>query len=287
MVGVPTNLICGWSAQEITARLGISSAVFKRTGLGAREIAQIRQAGIRHLELSTNASFDYRNRKQVSEIARECERVGLNIASFHTALFDHLLHSGDERERTRAVREAMVLARTAIEMGAGILTFHLHIHPQSKRSIYEMLEKVQDTSLTLGLENVGPVKVADALSLVDEIDSDRFRMLLDIGHERDGDGVNPFVKKGSARAAVAQCGEQIGAVHLHDTLALEQKPDHRMPLHKDGLIEWGEVFAGLRDAGYQGVLLFEDGRGENPAEWVQAVGAFPRAFVERYRVASL
>lgn len=279
------NLVCGWSAQEISSQLGISSAVYKKVGFGAREVVQIREAGIKHLELSTNASFDYRNRKKGSEIARECEKVDLNISSFHTALFELSFHSGDETERAKAVREAMVLARTAIEMGADILTFHLRINAQTKRSIYEMLQELQDTSLALGVENVGQVKIEEALSLVSEIDSDRFKMLLDIGHERDSDGVNPFVKKDRARAAVAQCGGRLGVVHLHETLPLERAPDHRAPLHEEGLIEWCEVFAGLKDAGYQGVLLFEDGFGEDPEEWVRAVGEFPTKFVERYGVA--
>lgn len=279
-----TNLVCGGWAREITGQLGISSAVFKKVGLGAREIAQIREAGITHLELSTNTSFDYRNRKQVSEIARECEKESLNIVSFHTSLFP--FQSADEGERTEAVQEAVFLARTAMEMGAGILSCHFHTNAQTERSVYEMLEELQDMSLVLAVENVGQVKIKDALSLVDKINSDRFKMLLDIGHERDSDGVNPFVKKDGARAAVTQCREQLCAVHLHETFALEHKPDHRAPLDKDGIIEWGEVFAGLKDVGYQGVLLFEDGRGENPEEWVRAVGEFPKKFVERYGTAS-
>jgi sugar phosphate isomerase/epimerase len=274
------NWVCGWSAQEITGRLGISSSVFKKAGLGAREIAQIREAGIAHLELSTNTSFDYRNGKQVSEIARECAIQGINIASFHTALFP--FQSADEGERRTAVRDALYLAHTAVEMGAGILSCHLCTDAQTRRSIHEMLEELKDLPLVLAIENVGRVAIAAALSLVDEFDSERFKMLLDIGHERDGDGVNPFVKKDRARAAVAQCGDRLCAVHLHETLALKERADHRAPLHKDGLIEWGEVFAGLQDVGYRGVLLFEDGRGVNPEEWVRATGEFPAKFIERY-----
>jgi sugar phosphate isomerase/epimerase len=68
--------------------LGISSAVFQKRVLGAREIAQIREAGITHLEISgIPRSFDYRNRRQVAEITRACDQQGLEIASFHTSLF--------------------------------------------------------------------------------------------------------------------------------------------------------------------------------------------------------
>jgi hypothetical protein len=42
------------------------------------------------------------------------------------------------------------------------------------------------------------------------------------------------------------------------------------------------VFAGLRAIDYRGVLLFEDGRGENPKEWTRLAAEFPRNFVARY-----
>ena len=281
---VETGLAYGWSAREITDRLGISSSLYKKIGLGAREIAQIREAGITHLELSTNASFDYRSRNHVSEIARECEIQGINIASFHTMRFP--FQSSDEGERQGAVQDALYLAQIAVEMGARILSCHFCADAQTKRSIHEMLEGLEGMPLILAVENVGQVKIADALSMVDEFNSDRFKMLLDIGHERDSDGVNPFVKVEGARAAVAQCGAQLCAVHLHETFAREKRVDHGAPLHKDGIIEWGEVFAGLEDIGYRGVLLFEDGFGENPEEWVRATGEFPVKFVERYGATS-
>jgi sugar phosphate isomerase/epimerase len=107
-------------------------------------------------------------------------------------------------------------------------------------------------------------------------------MLLDIGHERDSDGVNPFTRKYRARKAVTQCGERLCAVHLHETFCIAYKPDHRAPLHDEGIIEWDQIFAGLKDVDYRGVFLFEDGRGDNAEEWVRAVGEFPRKFIERY-----
>ena len=275
------NLARGWTSREIADRLGISSAVFQKRVLGAQEIALIREAGITHLEISgMPRSFDYRDRRQVSEIKAACKKQGVEIVSCHTSIFP--FGSGCEKERKEAVREALFLARTAAEMGVSILSCHLSTDEQAQRSIADMLEALEDIPLTLAVENVGGVSIRDAMSLVDEIGSDRFKMLLDIGHERDADGVNPFVKIEGARAAVTQCKGYLSSVHLHETFAVEQKPDHRAPLHEDGIIAWGEVFAGLKDAGYRGALVFEDGRGENPEEWVQATGAFPAKFVARY-----
>ena len=53
-------------------------------------------------------------------------------------------------------------------------------------------------------------------------------------------------------------------------------------MHPDGIIAWGRVFAGLKEAGYQGTLLFEDGRGEDPQQWIRYTAGFPDAFAARY-----
>ena len=118
--------------------------------------------------------------------------------------------------------------------------------------------------------------------MVDEIGSDRFGMTVDIGHLRDRDGINPFVKREKARQTLAQCGDRVFHVHLHDSIPVKEKPDHRPPLYEGGMIEWGEVFAALKDIGYKGALIFEDGRGEMPEEWIRRTAAFPHAFVQRY-----
>ena len=275
-----------WSVQEIADRLGISSAVYQRTRLGARQVARIREAGIAHLEISTiPASFDYRDRGQVREVARKCELQGIRISSFHTLLFPFA--SANEAERRGAVHGALSLADVALEMGASILSCHFGANDQARASIAELLLGLEGLPLLLAVENVGPVKIRDAVLLVDEFDSNRFKMLLDIGHERDDDGANPFTEPSRAREAVVRCGNRLcavhlHAVHLHESFDLARRRDHHAPLSPRGIIQWGQVFAGLRDVGYQGALLFEDGRGEDPEAWVRAVGEFPAEFVRRY-----
>ena len=270
-----------WSSDEISDRLGISSAVFQKRVLKEQEIALIRKAGITHLEISCIPhSFDFHDRRQVSEIKAACKRHGVDIVSFHTATFP--FGSECEKVRKEAVREALALARTAVEMGASIVSCHFGTDEWARRSITDMLVELESVPLTLAVENVGGVSIRDTISLVDEIANDKFKMLLDIGHERDPDSGNPFTKVEWARRAVAQCKGYLSSVHLHETFAIKQRQDHKAPLHEEGIIEWGEVFAGLKDAGYQGALVFEDGRGENPEEWVKATGAFPAKFIFRY-----
>jgi len=53
-------------------------------------------------------------------------------------------------------------------------------------------------------------------------------------------------------------------------------------MHPDGIIEGGEVFAALKAINYGGVFLFEDGRGEEPEQYIRLAAAFPKNFVARY-----
>ena len=107
-------------------------------------------------------------------------------------------------------------------------------------------------------------------------------MVVDIGHARDSQGLNPFTQPGVGRRWLADCGSRLRHVHLHDTFDRPEKPDHRPPLHDDGLIHWDDVVTGLHDAGYTGDLVFEDGRGEDPDDWVSHVATFSKRYEERY-----
>ncbi|MBN1669920.1 MAG: sugar phosphate isomerase/epimerase [Kiritimatiellae bacterium] len=276
---VEEQVVSGWTASSIAERLAISCAIFRKR-LGAAEMAQIRAAGIRRVEISCGcARFHPANRGQIDELMRVCRNEDMRIVSFHTS--DIPLSSEDPAARADAVQEALALFRVAAEMGAGVVTFHLRRNEATRRSIDELLLSAAEMPIVFGVENTGAIRVADAVRLVDEVGSDRFKMLLDIGHEK-REGVNPCTQKESAAAMVAECGDRLCAVHLHETFPVKEKADHRPPLHENGIIEWSEVFSGLHRIGYEGLLVFEDGRGENPQEWIQYTGTFPERFVAKY-----
>jgi len=182
-----------------------------------------------------------------------------------------------------------VAAKVAEEMGAGVMVCHFHTTEQAEKSIIEMLDRLQGHSIKLAIEN--GENLADYTAFVDKIGSERLGMVVDIGHTRDEDEVNPFIKKARARETMVQCGERLIHVHLHDWIESLGVPldgefygDHFAPL--DGSIEWAEVFAALHDIDYEGVLMFEACWGEkrklSPDYVLDRVASFPQAFVERY-----
>lgn len=270
-----------YTSRQIAARLGISVAVYQKERLGARHIASIRAAGIRRIELLMMPhTFDLHDRAQVSEVLRECRRQKVSIVSVHGNL-QRKYNDPDEDKRRAVTAHLLDEIRFAEEAGTGILVAHFGTNEQSRKTVTELLDKTKDLRIRLTVENMrGGLKPYAAF--VDKIGSKRFGLTVDIGHLRDSDGVNPFVKRGRAVEVFSQGGHRVWHLHLHDTFRLETKPDHRPPMHPDGIIEWGEVFTALRAIDYKGVFLFEDGRGEQPEEWIRLAATFPENFVARY-----
>jgi len=270
-----------YTAKEIAGRLGISMAVYQKERLGARHVAAVREAGITHIELTVlPQSFDVQDRAQVGEILAECRRQKVTIVSVHGDL-QRKYDDPDDQKRRDAAAHLLDEIRFAEEAGAGILVAHFGTNGQSRKTVTELLEQTRDLRVRLTVENMGG-GLALYAAFVDKIGSRRFGLTVDIGHLRDADGINPMVKQGRAAEVFAQGGRRIWHLHLHDTFNLKTKPDHRAPMHPDGIIEWGEVFAGLKAIDYRGIFLFEDGRGENPEEWVRLAATFPQNFVSRY-----
>jgi sugar phosphate isomerase/epimerase len=270
-----------YTAKEIGDRLGISMAVYQKERLGARHVAAAREAGITRIELvMIPTSFDIQDRAQVAEILTECRRQKVAIASVHGNL-QRKYDDPNDQKRHAAAAGLLEEIRFAEEAGAAILVAHFGTNDQACKTVTELLEKTKDLRIRLTVENMR-AGLGGYAAFVDRIGSRRFGLTVDIGHLRDGDGVNPMIRQGRAGEVFAEGGQRIWHLHLHDTFNLKTKPDHRAPMHPDGLIEWGEVFAALKAIDYRGIFLFEDGRGENPEEWVHLAATFPQNFVSRY-----
>lgn len=270
-----------WTPAELRTRLAISTAVYQKVRLGARQIAEIREAGIQKIELSCVAGcFDYQDQQQASEVLNACEAEGVEIVALHGPF---KLPYGEETEEARkqVVSESLPAIRFAEEAGAGIYVGHFGREAHSRRNIEELLALTESLQVKLTTENMGG-KLGPYVFFVGEIGAPRLGLTVDIGHSRDEDGRNPFTAAERARSTVAEAESCLAHIHLHESFDIPKKPDHRPPLHPDGIIEWGEIFDGLRDVNYSGELVFEDGRGEDPQTWVRMTGEFPEAFVARY-----
>jgi sugar phosphate isomerase/epimerase len=261
--------------------LGISTAIYQKKRLGIRDIAAIRGAGITRIEVSSIVGcFDCQDRPQAREILKACESEGVDVVAVHGP-FKLPYGDPDDEARKQVVSESLSAIRFAEEAGATTYVAHFGCRDHSCQTVEELLALTEDLRVRLTTENMGGT-LGPYVAFVDGIDSSRLGLTVDIGHTRDADGRNPFTVNDRARSTVAEAKSCLSHIHLHESFDLPEKPDHRPPLHPEGIIEWGELFAGLRDVGYVGELVFEDGRGEDPETWVRMTAEFPETFVAQY-----
>jgi sugar phosphate isomerase/epimerase len=101
-------------------------------------------------------------------------------------------------------------------------------------------------------------------------------MVVDIGHTRDADCVNPFIKKERAREVMKVSGDRLFHLHLHDFT----DTDHHPPF--DGNVQWKEIFMALQDLEYKGEYMFEVAPRFPLADTIRKTAAFPDEFMKRY-----
>jgi len=264
------------TAERIRERLGFSTAAIPvDRRIGTKEIATIREAGITRMEICgyyPPPHYDYKDRVQVSEIMAECQKQGISVVSVHGPQIPYACPY--EEVRKAVIREAIVSARVAEEMGASIFVAHFGTNYLSEKTVCEMLEQLDGSSIRLTIENGEDLR--DFAAFVDRIGSDRFGMIVDIGHTRDEDGVNPFIKKDRAREVMSLCGHRLFHLHLHDFV----DRDHYPPF--DGHIQWDEIFHALWDIDYTGEFMFEPGTRVSLEDTLKKTAAFPEEFVKRY-----
>lgn len=267
------------TAEAIRQRLGFSTVAMPGdVALGARDMAAIRGAGITRIELCglhPPTHYDYHDRAQVKEIVSECRMLGIRIVSVHGPGVPY--DTPYEAVRRGALKEALASARVAEEMGASVFVAHFKTGDHAERTVCDMLERLDGADIVLAVENLrrGP-DLRDCRSFVDRIDSERFGITMDIGHDRDPDGVNPFTKPGRAREIAAVCGRRLVHLHLHDSV----ERDHYAPF--DGSVRWEETFLGLQDIGYSGEYMFEALSRVSLEDTLKKIAAFPDEFVSRY-----
>ena len=267
-----------WTINDIRSRIGISTLCYPpEVRFGSREIAAFAAAGIRNVEICgfwPRRHFDYYDRAQLAEIKSACRNEGVCIVAIHGPNVPY--SSEYPQVRRGAVHEAIAAAKVGEELGATIFIGHFDPTPLGEQSAREMLTALHDSPIKLTIENGDDLR--DFAAFVDKVGSDRFGMVVDIGHARDADTVNPFLKKERARATMSVCGRRLYHLHLHD---VRENSDHWSPF--DGDIQWGEIFSAFRDLGYPGWLMFESASFHGPTDdIIRKVAAFPEAFIERY-----
>ena len=136
---------------------------------GGRQIAMIRDAGIRRFEicgLYPPTHYDFRDRAQVDEIISECRSQGVSVVSMHGPAVPYGCPYEEVRRAT--VKVGVAAARVAEEMGASIFVAHFDTNDSSEKTVREMLDQLEGSSIKVAIENdvrlgkgVGPDATVD------------------------------------------------------------------------------------------------------------------------------
>ena len=259
-----------WATDEIRSRLGASTNLYfwERPRLGRGQIVQLHEAGLRSLEIAADlGQFDHNDAEQIVELKAACAETGMRIVSYHCP--DLPWGCPYPKIRKGTIAEFVKMCQAASELGGPVMVCHFEINEHHESFIREVLPLLEGTDVRLTIEN--GERLADYAAFVDRIGSERFGMIVDIGHTKDEDGKNPFTCADRARETISICGDRLVHLHLHE---FWDGADHWPPFYKGGLIEWGELFEGLADINYPGAFMFES---------VPAIPNDPDAFDDHLR----
>ena len=283
----------GITLDKLQEGLGVSTiSMAGQKLIDDSDIAKIREAGISRVEmcgLHGVCHFNHRDPEYVSEIKDALKRHDVTMPSMHAPCHDFA--NSDEAERKAAVEDTILAGRVAAELGAGVLVGHYGLDDLSRKGINQVLDGLEDVGIILTIENLPDVPdLKDYIEFIEDVDRDNFKLTVDIGHPRNPDGSFPFANGAHARKTLAQCGEHVVHLHLHDVKLGDDKTwkDHFPPF--TGTVLWDEIFMALDDIGYSGEYMFEAASSTawTWSDWppldevLKATASFPSEFFSRY-----
>ena len=247
-----------YTAEEIRSRLSISTLVFHGyRPLGESALSELARHGFRRIELlESPEQFDMTDRGSMKIIGEACRAHGIEIGAYHAhrTNFSELDTEVKRLERVDFCRRQI---DTMLELGGRLWGSHAQSADAAMVKSYEELARhIQGTDAVIAVENFARegVGVEDRVRFLDALDHPQVGMILDIGHVRNEDGVNPMSLSGGPTRVLELCGHRLRHVHLH---GFKEGKDHFPPLVEGDEIQWRELFRMLRTVGYSGDMNFE------------------------------
>jgi sugar phosphate isomerase/epimerase len=102
-------------------------------------------------------------------------------------------------------------------------------------------------------------------------------MILDIGHVRNTEGINPMTVPGGPTEVLDMCKKRLCWVHLH---GFKDGVDHFPPFAEGETIQWVEIFRMLRKIGYSRNFNFEPKGEPTHLNTIEETAKAPKRIVE-------
>lgn len=262
-----------YTAEEIRERQSISTLVFYGfRPLGEGALAELAQHGLRRIELLESPDqYDMTDMGSMRALGETFRANGIEVGAYHAhrTTFGEIGTEADRQERVDLCRRQI---DTMLELGGRVWGCHAGQSDASMVTSYrELARHVEGTGAAITVENFSSpgVEVEDRIAFLNEIDHPQVGMILDIGHVRNGEGINPMTLPGGPTEVLELCGRRLLHIHMH---GFKDGRDHHPPLCDGDQIQWLELFQMLRRVAYPGWMNFEpigDARHANTLDYTR------------------
>lgn len=270
-----------YTVEQLRERLSISTLVFwGYRPVGQHVLEQLARCGIRRIELlESPEQFEMTDSGSMKLIGEVCRICGIQVVAYHA----HMMNFADldsEAKRIERVDRCRRQIDTMLELGGVVWGSHARASdPTLLRCYQELARHVEGTRAFITVENFSAegMWIEDRMTFLDEINNPQVGMILDIGHVRDRDGVNPMCVPGGPTRVIEMCRRRICHVHLH---GFNNGRDHFPPCVEGDSIQWVELFRLLHAMEYSGAINFEPAGEPKHHNSVQLTAGFPERIVE-------
>ena len=248
-----------YTEEEIKKRQSMSTGVFlKYRPIGEQTLGELARSGITQIELmESRDQFDLADKGSMRYIADICRSYGIQIVAFHAQSVTFASLDTEEKRKSEVdlcKRQIDIM----IELGGKVWGSHAQVMDKNLQKSYEDLARhVEGTDVAVAIENFFMAEdywVEKRVAFLDEIDHPQVGMILDIGHVRNTEGINPMTVPGGPTEVINMCKKRLCWVHLH---GFKDGVDHYPPFAEGDTIQWIEIFRMFRKIGYPRNFNFE------------------------------
>ncbi|HEX5481874.1 MAG TPA: sugar phosphate isomerase/epimerase family protein [Terriglobia bacterium] len=246
--------------------IGLSTQLFVNQRLSSHILDQIREAGIRQIEIfAARQHLDYRDANHVRDVAQWFRDHGISLHSVHAPVFAGVdgersagpaislsytekrlrIDSMDEIKRTLEIAEHVSFPYLIVHLGLLEDEYDLRKFDAAFTSLEHLKIFAKERGVQILLENtIDGLGTPERLAQFVQYTRLEVKVCFDTGHAHLTGGVEPGLEP---------LKPYLAAVHLHDNH--HEEDEHLLPFA--GTIEWKSVIQSIRNLGDSAAGLLE------------------------------
>ncbi len=270
-----------YTVEEIKERMSMSTVVFwKYRPIGENTLGELARHGVTRIELlESPEQFDMADARSMRYIGELCRSCGIQIVAYHAHRTNFAFLDTEEKRKAEVDRCRRQID-TMLELGGKVWGSHAKAMDKTLLTSYEDLARhIEGTDVAITIENFKDEGfwVEDRVAFLDKIDYPQVGMILDVGHVRNKEGINPMTVPGGPTRVLEMCRRYLRFVHLH---GFKDGVDHFPPFAEGDTMQWVEIFRMLREIGSSANINFEPKGEPKHYNTIETTAQAPERIVE-------